>query len=245
MKVREYLEKKLERGKVHMTLLDPDKRTPKDTASLAVHSCKVGTDAIMVGGSTGVTRQKVDATIKAIKTRTATPVILFPSGKEGVSRYADALYFMSLLNSKDVRVIVGEQRRASRMIKSWGLETISMGYLVVEPGMQAGKVGMAELIRRDDSDTAVQYALTAQMLGMDLVYLEAGSGAPRPVPPKMIRAVKKEISIPLIVGGGIRTAKAAKDVARAGADVVVTGTIVEEAGNFTVLRGIVEAVKER
>ncbi len=244
MKVREYLERKLGRGKVHMTLLDPDKRTPKETASLAVHSCKVGTDAVMVGGSTGVTRRKVDATIKAIKARTSIPVILFPSGKEGVSKYADALYFMSLLNSKDVRVIVGEQRKASMMIKTWGLETISMGYLVVEPGMQAGKVGMAELIGRDDPGTAVQYALTAQMLGMDLVYLEAGSGAPLPVPPRIIKAVKKEISIPLIVGGGIRSAKAATDAARAGADVVVTGTIVEEAADFSILRDIVEAVKE-
>ena len=243
VKVKEYLREKIGRAKIHMTLLDPDKRTPKETASLAVHSCKVGTDAIMVGGSTGVTRQKVDATIKAIKTRTSIPVILFPSGKEGLSKYADAVYFMSLLNSRDVRVIVGEQRRSSQLIKSWALETISMAYLVIEPGMQAGKVGMANLIGRDDAKAAIQYALAAQMLGMDLVYLEAGSGSPLPVPPKMVSAVKREISIPLVVGGGIRTAKTAKEAARAGADIVVTGTVVEEAGDFSILRDIVKAVK--
>jgi phosphoglycerol geranylgeranyltransferase len=243
MKVLENLKETLRTEKVHMTLLDPDKQPPKATASLAVHACKVGTDAIMIGGSTGVTRQKVDATIKAIKARTSVPVILFPSSKEGLSRYADAVYFMSLLNSKDVRMVVGEQRRASRTIKRWGLETISMGYLLVWPGMRAGEVGRAELIPRDDPDMAVQYALAAQFLGMDLVYLEAGSGAPVPVPPKMIRAVKKEINIPLVVGGGIRTPKAAKAAAVAGADIVVTGTILEEAGDFSVLRRIVEAVK--
>ena len=243
MKVLETLKKTLRKEKVHMTLLDPDKQSPRMTASLAVHACKVGTDAVMIGGSTGVTRQKVDATIKAIKARTAVPVILFPSSKEGLSRYADAAYFMSLLNSKDVRMVVGEQRRASRTIKRWGLETISMGYLLVWPGMRAGEVGRAELIPRDDPDMAVQYALAAQFLGMDLVYLEAGSGAPVPVPPKMIRAVKKEIAIPLIVGGGIRTPKAARAAVAAGADIVVTGTIIEEAGDFSVLRRIVEAVK--
>jgi phosphoglycerol geranylgeranyltransferase len=243
MKVLENLRETLREEKVHMTLLDPDKQPPKVTASLAVHACKVGTDAIMIGGSTGITRQKVDATIKAIKARTSVPVILFPSSREGLSRYADAVYFMSLLNSKDVRMVVGEQRRGSRTIKQWGLETISMGYLVVWPGMRAGKVGRAELIRRDDPDMAVQYALAAQFLGMDLVYLEAGSGAPVPVPPRIIRAVKKEISIPLIVGGGIRTPKTAKAAVKAGADIVVTGTIIEEAGDFSVLRRIVEAVK--
>jgi len=243
--VLKYIHDKLGRGKVHMTLLDPDKQAPRDTASLAVHSCKAGTDAIMIGGSTGVTRRKVDATIKAIKARTSTPLILFPSSKEGLSRHADAVYFMSLLNSKDVRVVVGEQRRASRLIKYWGLQTISMGYLVVEPGMRAGEVGRAKLIPRGNSDLAVQYALAAQFLGMDFVYLEAGSGAPVPVPPRMVRAVKKEITIPLIVGGGIRTPKAAGAAAMAGADILVTGTVVEESADFSVLRKIVEAVKER
>ena len=231
MKVLESLKGKMRQEKLHMTLLDPDKLTPRETASLAVHACKIGTDAVMIGGSTGVTRQKVDATIKAIKSRTSIPVILFPSGKEGLSRHADSVYFMSLLNSKDVRMVVGEQRRASKLIKAWGLETISMGYLLVWPGMRAGEVGRAELIPRDDVDMAVQYALAAQFLGMDLVYLEAGSGAPVPVPPKMIRAVKKAISIPLVVGGGIRTPATARAAAMAGADIVVTGTIVEETGS--------------
>ncbi len=244
MKVLDYLHGKVKTGKVHMTLLDPDKFPPEETAQLAAGAEKVGSDALMVGGSTGVTREKVDVTVKEIKSKTKLPVILFPSSGEGLSKHADALYFMSMLNSKDVRMIVGEQRRSSKLVKDWGLETISMAYLVVEPGMMAGEVGNADLIRRSDPDTAVQYALAAQLLGMDLVYLEAGSGAPEPVPPEMISAVKKELSIPLVVGGGLRTPKAAHVAARAGADIVVTGTIVEEIDDLSTLREIVKAVKE-
>ncbi len=245
MKVLEYLHKKLEVGKIHMTLLDPDRLPPENTAALAESATKAGTDALMVGGSTGVTREKVDSTIKRIKEKSPLPVILFPSSQEGVSRFADALYFMSLLNSKDVKMIVGEQRRASRAIKEWGLETISMAYLVVEPGMRAGEVGHADLIPRSDTELAVQYALTAQFLGMDLVYLEAGSGAPVAVPVEMVSAVKQEVSIPLIVGGGLRTPEAVREVSIAGADIVVTGTIVEEVGDFSLFGDIVSAVKGR
>lgn len=245
MKVLKYIHERLRKGRVHMTLLDPDKLPAKETASLAADAERVGSDALMVGGSTGVTPQKVDATVRAIKQESKLPVILFPSSGEGLCRHADAMYFMSLLNSTDIRMIVGEQKRAARVVKEWGLETISMAYILVEPGMRAGEIGKAKLIKRNDSDTAIQYALAAQFLGMDLVYLEAGSGAPRPVPPDMISAVKKEISIPLVVGGGLRTPRAAKAAAEAGADIVVTGTIVEESGDPRLLREIVRAVKGR
>jgi phosphoglycerol geranylgeranyltransferase len=197
----------------------------------------------MVGGSTGVTPDLVDATVLAIKGAADVPVILFPSSAGNLSRHADAVYFMSLLNSRDPRVIVGEQRKAATLLRSWGTETIPMAYLVVEPGMRAGEVGRAEPIPRDRPDIALEYALTAEMFGMRLVYLEAGSGAPDPVPSPMIRAVHEGIRVPLLVGGGIRTAARAAQVARAGADIVVTGTIVEVTRKEDALRTIVEAVK--
>ena len=118
-----------------------------------------------------------------------------------------------------------------------------MAYLVVEPGMRAGEVGRADPIPRSDPEAAVGYALAAQMLGMKLVYLEAGSGAPEPVPAAMIRAVRGAVDIPLVVGGGIRTAEAAGAVARAGADIVVTGTVVERAKDGETLRRIIASVK--
>ena len=226
-----------------MTLLDPDKQSAGEAGRLAASAAASGTDAIMVGGSTGVTQAKADATILAIKEAAKLPTILFPASAANLSRHADALYFMSLLNSRDPRVIVGEQRRAAPVVKAWGLETIPMAYLVVEPGMRAGEIGHADPIPRSRPQTAVGYALAAQMLGMKLVYLEAGSGAPAPVPSPMIRAVRGAIGIPLVVGGGIRTAKAARTVARAGADIVVTGTVVERSKDGEALRRIIAAVK--
>jgi len=226
-----------------MTLLDPEKQTPEEAGKLAAEAAQAGTDAIMVGGSTGVTQDKVDATVLAIKEAAKLPVILFPANAGNLSPHADALYFMSLLNSRDPRLIVGEQRLAAPIVRAWGLETIPMAYLVVEPGMRAGEVGDADLIGRKNPVVAVQYALAAQMLGMKLVYLEAGSGAPEPVPDRIVRAVKEAVDILVVVGGGIRTAEDAGKIARAGADIVVTGTVVEVARNAGVLRGIVEAVK--
>jgi phosphoglycerol geranylgeranyltransferase len=226
-----------------MTLLDPDKQSAEEAGRLAASAAQSGTDAIMIGGSTGVTQEKTDATVLAIKAVTQVPTILFPASAGHLSCHADALYFMSLLNSRDPRLIVGEQRRAAPLVRRWGLETIPMAYLVVEPGMRAGEVGLADPIPRGEPETAVGYALAAQMLGMKFVYLEAGSGAPEHVPESMIRAVRTAIDVPLIVGGGIRTAEVARAVARAGADIVVTGTVAERAKDAGALRAIIEAVK--
>ncbi len=243
MTVYESLLRRRETARLHMTLLDPDKQSATEAGRLAAEAAKSGTDAIMIGGSTGVTQDKVDATVLAIKAAAQVPTILFPASAANLSRHADALYFMSLLNSRDPRLVVGEQRRAAPVVRAWGLETIPMAYLVVEPGMRAGEVGRADPIPRSEPETAVGYALAAQMLGMKLVYLEAGSGAPEPVPSAMIRAVRAALDIPLIVGGGIRSAEAAGEVARAGADIVVTGTIVERAKDGEALRRIIESVK--
>ncbi len=243
MTVYESLLERRKRGRLHMTLLDPDKQSAKEAGRIAAEAVRSGTDAVMIGGSTGVTQEKVDASILAIKEAAKVPTILFPASAANLSRHADALYFMSLLNSRDPRLIVGEQRRAAPLVKRWGLETIPMAYLVVEPGMRAGEVGRADPIPRGEPETAVGYALAAQMLGMKLVYLEAGSGAPEPVPSPMIRAVHEALDIPLVVGGGIRSPEAAGAVARAGADIVVTGTVVERAKDGEVLRRIIESVK--
>ena len=172
------------------------------------------------------------------------PVILFPAGAAHLSRHADAVFFMILLNSRSTRLIVGEQRKAVRAVRAWGLEPIPMGYLIVEPGMRAGEMGEADPIPRARPDEAVDWALTAEYLGMRLVYLEAGSGAPEPVPPAMVKAVKAAITVPLLAGGGIRTPAAARSMARAGADILVTGTIVERTKGPAALKDIIAAVKK-
>jgi len=231
MKVLSYIEETVKSRKMHMTLIDPDDQSPEKAAEIAKAAMNAGTDAIMIGGSTGITKELMDKTIKEIKKSVTIPVIIFPNSASVLSQYADALYFMSLLNSEDIEMLIGQQVKGAIYVKKLGLEPVPMGYIIVEPGMTVGKVGRAKLVPRKRPDIAVAYALAAQYLGMHLVYLEAGSGAPEPVPPEMVRAVKNEIDVPLIVGGGIRTEEQARELSNAGADIVVTGTIVEIVDN--------------
>ena len=149
-----------------------------------------------------------------------------------------------MLNSRNARFISTTHARIALVLKRLCVETIPVGYILVEPGMKIGELGEADLITRDNFWKAIGYALTAEFMGMDYVYLEAGNGAAQPVPAGMIRAVKREISIPLIVGGGIRTAIDARRVRQAGADIVVTGTVIENAGYRERLRSILSALKE-
>jgi phosphoglycerol geranylgeranyltransferase len=243
MKIIDYIHQKLKTEKMHMTLIDPDKQKSEQSKRLAELAQKIGTDAIMIGGSTGVTLNKLDATVKAIKEGTDLPVILFPANSRALSKWVDAIYFMSMLNSRNIKNIIGEHIKAAPIIKKLGIETISMGYVVVEPGMKVGQVGEADLISRDNIREAVGYALSAQFLGMKLFYLEAGSGADLPVSEEMISAVRKEINIPLIVGGGIQHAYEAKASIDAGADIIVTGTAIENRNKKLILQEIVDAVK--
>ncbi len=244
MKVIEYIEERVREGKVHMTLIDPAKQSPEDAGRIAYEAYLAGTDAIMIGGSTDLSIENVDSTVMKIRDVVDLPIILFPSGAHVISRYAHALYFMSLLNSTSIEFLIRQQVKGAPLVKKLGIEPIPMGYIIVEPGMTVGRVGKAEVIRRDRPEDAAAYALAAQYLGMRLVYLEAGSGAPEPVPADMIRIVKESIDIPLIVGGGIRSAEKAREIVEAGADIIVTGTLVESVKNVKeALSEIINAIK--
>lgn len=226
-RVHAYIERERMRHPLHFTLIDPDKQNTLRAGELAYAAQEAGSHAIMVGGSTGLNPRLVDDTVRAIKKRVHLPVILFPPGAEGISPHADAVFWMSMLNSKSRRYLIDEQRLGAPFVKRMGLEPLSMAYLVVEPGGTVGMVGEAELIPRDDPNQAIGYALAAQYFGMDYVYLEAGSGAGKPVPLELIQAVSDEIDIPLIVGGGIRDRETARRIVEAGADIIVTGTLIE------------------
>lgn len=242
MKVYDFITQNSAKGTLHMTLLDPAKQAPEEAAAIAKRAQEFGTDAIMVGGSTDVTQENLDATVKAIKKVCTLPVIYFPSGAHAISPYSDAIYFMSMLNSSNVKMVIGEQVAGSLIVKKIGIEPISMGYIIVAPGMKVGEVGQATPIPRDDAKLACAYALAAEYMGMKLVYLEAGSGAPDHVPLEMIAAVKKTISVPLIIGGGIRKADQAAAISKAGADIIVTGTIAEN-DDLGALKQIIKAIK--
>jgi len=228
-RVEEYLLIRLAKdGALHLTLVDPEKTLLKDIVRIAVEAEKGGTSGIMVGGSTLVSSQDLDETVKAIKASVKIPIILFPNNISGVSRFADAIWFMSLLNSSNTYYLIEAQALASALVKRYQLEAIPMGYIIVGEGCAAGYIGHARLIGPEYPEIVAGYALAGTYLGMRFIYLEAGSGAKEPVPPATISKVKKVIERPLIVGGGIRDASTAEKAVRAGADIIVTGSLVEQ-----------------
>ena len=246
MRVREYLRSKMRLETLHMTLIDPDKLTPSECGEVALKAYRAGSDAIMVGGSTGIDFKTLDNSVLAMKEVIPIPIIQFPSHGRAITPNSDAIYFMSMLNSMDINFIIGEQMRASQSIKAMGIETIPMGYVIVAPGMKVGETGSADPVKRNDIKRAVGYGLASEFLGMTLFYLEAGSGAPEPVPTDMVSAVSEALSIPLVVGGGIRDAESAARISEAGADIIVTGTIVEESKDVEgTLKRIISGVKGR
>jgi len=227
--VDEYIHKSLrENGAIHMTLLDPQKIGPERCADIAAEAEKGGTSAIMVGGSTLASRNDLDEGVRLIKDAVNIPVVLFPNDIGSISRHADAIWFMSLLNSRLTYYVIDAQAMSVYTIKSYGLETLPLGYIVIGPGGTVGFIGQARGIPYDRPELAMSYALAGQTLGMRYIYLEAGSGAKAPVPPAMIKLVKSQLSVPLIVGGGIREGLDAGAAVEAGADIVVTGNMVEE-----------------
>lgn len=246
-RVESYIHEKLEKEKLHFVLLDPDDVSPEEASKIARMCEEVGVDAIMVGGSTGAEGEVLDEVVRAIKEGSSLPVILFPGSHGGITKYADAIFFMSLLNSRNPFFITGAQALGAFTVKRYGIEPIPMAYLIIEPGETVGWVGDAKPIPRHKPKIAAAYALAGQYLGMRLVYLEAGSGAPKHVPNEMIRVVKSVIDVPLIVGGGIRTYEDAREVAQSGADIIVTGTAIEKAGSLEEarkrLKSLIKGVK--
>ena len=223
-----------ERGAGHLTLIDPDSQSPKQAAAMARAAQQGGTDAIMVGGSVGAAGILLHETVREIRELTDLPVILFPSSVAGLCENADAVFFMSLLNSRSPAYIIENQALGAPLILRYGLEPIPMAYIITEPGGTVGFVGDARLIPRNKPELAAAYALAAKFMGMRMVYLEAGSGADSPVPANMVALVKKLLGdVLLIVGGGVRSGAAAAELVAAGADLIVTGTGVEKSQDVT------------
>jgi phosphoglycerol geranylgeranyltransferase len=243
-KVEKYLLDRIRQcDAIHISLIDPEKATPQSASKIAreVESCK--TAAIMVGGSTLTSTSHLDNVVEAIKKTVKIPVILFPNNITGICKYADAIWFMSLLNSSDPYFITGAQILGAPTIKKFGLEVIPLGYIIVGENSAVSVVGRACPIPYTKPELAVAHALAAQYFGMRFVYLEAGSGAKSPPPSAMIKMVKEATHIPLIVGGGMRTGEQVKEAVDAGADIIVTGTLLEEGGGVDKIRALVDCIK--
>jgi len=242
--VEKYLLEKIESdGAIHLTLIDPEKVTSSQASRTASKAKSSGTSAIMIGGSTFSSPTHLDNVVRAVKRTVKIPVILFPNNVTGISRHADAIWFMSLLNSVDPYFLMGAQVLGAPLVRKYHLEPIPMGYIIVGDGGTAGIVGKAVPVPYDKPELAAAHALAGQYLGMRFIYLEAGSGAKRPVPPEMIRVVKRCIKGPLIVGGGIRSRGQALAAASAGADIIVTGNIAENTELKHKVSEIIEGIK--
>ncbi len=217
-------------GALHVTLIDPDemKQSALVAGKMAALADKAGTDMFFVGGSTCFSQAFIEKTMKAIKKNSDKPVIIFPGGINAVCQPADAILFLSILNSTNPYFFIGGQSIGAVAIKLAGMEAISTAYLVVEPGGAAGWISDTKPLPRYKPEIAIAYSLAAQYMGFKLVYLEAGSGVENSVPCEIIKKVKKFVDIPIIVGGGVYTPDDAREKVLAGADIIVQGTFIEE-----------------
>lgn len=231
------------KGAGYMVLVDPDNQPPQVTADLAQKASESEVDAFLIGGSL-IMSDRLDESIKAIKSRTQLPTIIFPGSSNHISKYADALLFLSLISGRNPNYLIGEHVKAAPIIKRYGLETIPTGYMLIDGGSYTSVGFMSDTlpIPRNKLDIAMAHALAAQYLGMKFIYLECGSGAQWPVPDEMIRAIREYVEIPIIVGGGIVKPEIAAAKIKAGADFIVTGDIVEKSDSPSLMSEFAAAV---
>jgi len=246
-KVEKYILDELESKKgLLFALIDPlDYKTPEDAVKTAKNANDADADLILIGGSTGVQGPVLDTVAKEIKKEVSKPVVLFPGNTGTLTKYADAVYFMSMLNSRNPYWISGAQMLAAPMVKHYGIEPLPVGYVVVEPGGTVGWVGDAKKVPRSKPQIAAAFAMAAEYMGFRFFITDAGSNPETGhVPLEMVKAVSSVVKIPYVAAGGIRTPEQAKSVIQAGADIIQVGTAFEEKGSVGRIKEMVKAVRE-
>ncbi|WP_203256118.1 geranylgeranylglyceryl/heptaprenylglyceryl phosphate synthase [Hyunsoonleella ulvae] len=234
MNVYQNILKAKEKGEqLFAVLIDPDKFELKNTGGFIEKVNNSIATHIFVGGSI-VDADATEALVHKIKTFTDLPIILFPGDVTQITNSANALLFLSLLSGRNADYLIGKHVEAVSKLRETTLEVIPTGYILIDGGVKTAvsRVTQTEAISRENLQTIVDTAKAGQLLGMQLMYLEAGSGASYPIPKEIIKRVKKEVKIPLIVGGGIKTKTQLNDAFAAGADLVVVGTAFEEDESF-------------
>lgn len=220
--------KTLKRQRCIALLLDPENYRPEDTVHLAGLDNHSRPDFIFIGGS--LTSIHPGEIIGKIKEITGIPVVLFPGSLLQLTDMADSILLLSLISGRNPELLIGNHVVAAPQLKKMNSEIIPTGYILINCGVKTSVEYMSqtEAIPSAKTDIAVATAMAGEMLGLKLIYLEAGSGAAHPVPVPMIKAVKQAISVPLVVGGGIRSAQQAKKVYDAGADMLILGNGYED-----------------
>lgn len=222
-------EKKKTGQKSFAVLVDPDKVQPDQLESLVRHAIDSRVDYFLVGGSLVISNH-LDECIVAIREQCDIPVILFPGSPSQISRHAQALLYLSLISGRNAELLIGQHVISAPFVRQSGLEIMSTGYMVIDGGAPTtvSYISNASPIPADKNEIALCTALAGEMLGMKLIYMDAGSGARKPVPEQMIAAVSAQITIPLIVGGGITDPEKAYRNCKAGADIIVVGNALEK-----------------
>lgn len=230
--------------RAYWVLLDPDDFTIEQAQSVAKQSQENGVDALLVGGSL-LHSNHFDLFVKSLKEAVSIPVVLFPGDSTQLSPNADALLYLSLISGRNPVNLIGEHVKAAPIIRQYGIEPIATGYMLVESGAVTSVEFMSNTrpLPRQKPGIAAAHALAAQYMGMHLVYLEAGSGAAQTVPAEMIRMVSSYIDIPIIVGGGIRDKETAEEKLEAGADIIVTGNLLQRENGVEKMKEIAKMVK--
>ncbi len=230
MKVYSTILKKKQQGRKQIAILiDPDKHQESDFYAMALRFKQLPIDYLFVGGSL-ISRDLLDVCLKIFKTETDIPLVIFPGSVMQVNSKADAILLLSLVSGRNPDLLIGRHVEAVPYIKQAEIETLSTAYMLID----GGKITTAQYISStlpipaDKAEIASLTAQAAEMIGHKLIYLDAGSGAINTVPDAMIRKVRQDIDLPLIVGGGIRTPELAISKCAAGADLIVIGNVLEE-----------------
>ncbi len=251
-KTERYIYEILERkGAGVFVLIDPvDYRKPDDAISTAVSTIEGGADLVLVGGSIGAQGELLDYVSKGIKDKIGdTPLVLFPGNIATLTRYADAVYFMSLLNARNPYWITQAQMLSAPIIRHLKIEPLPVGYIVVEPGGTVGWVGDANMVPREKPKIASALAVAGEYLGNRFIITDVGSNPQLqnsgPVPPEIIREVKISITVPYIVAGGINSLDALRNTFQSGADIVQIGTALERSSKAKdIAQSFAKIVKE-
>ena len=228
-----------EKGKKQFAvLIDPDKFKPSETIPLCESE---GVDLLMVGGSI-LTNGDFEQCIQTIKKMTSIPVLIFPGNNLQISKSADGILLLSMISGRNPELLIGKHVIAAPILKSSSLEILSTGYMLIEGGKQTAASYMSNTlpIPHDKDDIAACTAIAGEMLGLKFIYLDAGSGALNTVSESMIKKVRENITIPLIVGGGINNSKKADLACKAGADIIVVGNAIEK--NASIIQSVSKAI---
>jgi len=220
---------KKERKKSFALLIDPDKPQKEELLNLIQLANKEGVDFFFVGGSL-LTNGSLEECILTIKANSSIPVVLFPGNGLMVNKNADAILLLSVISGRNPEMLIGKHVEAAPSLKRSKLEVIPTGYMLIESGKPTSVSYMSNTtpIPADKADIAACTAMAGEMLGLKLIFMDGGSGAHNSVQPEMIKLVSSNIEVPLIVGGGIRSAEMAFEKLQAGADLVVVGNAVEK-----------------